>query len=65
MHSGVLERGSDFSQLKCHSRLNFLFCFVSSGTTGRPKGVAVSHNALVVQSLAKLAVIGYNSSDVG
>ncbi|KAG0627629.1 hypothetical protein M758_2G216900 [Ceratodon purpureus] len=40
-----------------------LICF-TSGTTGRPKGVAISHDALVVQSLAKIAVIGYNSSDV-
>nr|XP_024386674.1 2-succinylbenzoate--CoA ligase, chloroplastic/peroxisomal-like isoform X4 [Physcomitrium patens] len=40
-----------------------LICF-TSGTTGSPKGVAISHNALVVQSLAKIAVIGYNSSDV-
>jgi hypothetical protein len=35
-----------------------------TGTTGRPKGVAISHNALIVQSLAKIAVIGYSSCDV-
>jgi hypothetical protein len=35
-----------------------------TGTTGRPKGVAISHSALIVQSLAKIAVIGYSSCDV-
>ncbi|KAH8967731.1 hypothetical protein BDL97_03G091600 [Sphagnum fallax] len=40
-----------------------LICF-TSGTTGRPKGVAISHNALIVQSLAKIAVIGYSSCNV-
>lgn len=39
-------------------------CCLCAGTTGRPKGVTISHNAIVVQSLAKLAVVGYSSSDV-
>ena len=34
------------------------------GTTGRPKGVTISHSALVVQSLAKIAVVGYGEDDV-
>lgn len=34
------------------------------GTTGRPKGVAISHVALTVQSLAKIAIIGYGENDV-
>lgn len=40
-----------------------IVCF-TSGTTGKPKGVMLSHSALVVQSLAKIAVIGYNEDDV-
>ncbi|XP_077243869.1 acyl-activating enzyme 14 [Tasmannia lanceolata] len=40
-----------------------LICF-TSGTTGRPKGVAISHTALIVQSLAKIAVVGYGEDDV-
>ncbi|KAG0500748.1 hypothetical protein HPP92_000820 [Vanilla planifolia] len=40
-----------------------LICF-TSGTTGQPKGVAISHNALVVQSLAKIAFVGYGEDDV-
>ncbi|MCO5576718.1 hypothetical protein L7F22_030534 [Adiantum nelumboides] len=40
-----------------------LICF-TSGTTGKPKGAAISHNAIVVQSLAKIAVVNYSASDV-
>ncbi|KAI3680888.1 hypothetical protein L6452_35667 [Arctium lappa] len=40
-----------------------IVCF-TSGTTGRPKGVMLSHSALVVQSLAKIAAIGYREDDV-
>ncbi|CAM6096926.1 unnamed protein product [Calypogeia fissa] len=40
-----------------------LICF-TSGTTGRPKGVSLSHNALIVQSEAKMAVVGYSHKDV-
>ncbi|OVA14989.1 AMP-dependent synthetase/ligase [Macleaya cordata] len=40
-----------------------LICF-TSGTTGRPKGVAISHTSLIVQSLAKIAIVGYNEDDV-
>ncbi|KAK6932059.1 AMP-binding enzyme, C-terminal domain [Dillenia turbinata] len=39
-----------------------LICF-TSGTTGKPKGVTVSHSALIVQSLAKVAVVGYGEED--
>lgn len=38
-----------------------IICF-TSGTTGRPKGVTISHSALVVQSLAKIAIVGYGIS---
>ncbi|OAY84646.1 2-succinylbenzoate--CoA ligase, chloroplastic/peroxisomal [Ananas comosus] len=40
-----------------------LICF-TSGTTGRPKGAAISHTSLIVQSLAKIAIIGYGEDDV-
>lgn len=40
-----------------------LICF-TSGTTGRPKGVAISHTSLIVQSLAKIAIVGYGEDDV-
>ncbi len=35
-----------------------------AGTTGRPKGVVLTHANLHVQSLAKMACVGYNSRDV-
>lgn len=34
------------------------------GTSGRPKGVVISHSALIVQSLAKLALVGYSEDDI-
>ncbi|PSC74789.1 2-succinylbenzoate-chloroplastic peroxisomal [Micractinium conductrix] len=36
----------------------------TSGTTGRPKGVALSHEALHSQSMAKLLVCGYSAADI-
>ncbi|WOG86135.1 hypothetical protein DCAR_0205336 [Daucus carota subsp. sativus] len=40
-----------------------IICF-TSGTTGRPKGVTLSHSAFTVQSLAKIAAVGYGENDV-
>eukprot|EP01018_Ginkgo_biloba_P031109 Gb_01241 [translate_table: standard] len=40
-----------------------LICF-TSGTTGNPKGVGLSHSALIVQSLAKIEIIGYTHNDI-
>uniref|UniRef100_A0A2P2LMI1 2-succinylbenzoateCoA ligaseic/peroxisomal-like isoform X5 n=1 Tax=Rhizophora mucronata TaxID=61149 RepID=A0A2P2LMI1_RHIMU len=40
-----------------------IVCF-TSGTTGKPKGVIISHSALMVQSMAKVAILGYSEDDV-
>ncbi|KAF6135166.1 hypothetical protein GIB67_035237 [Kingdonia uniflora] len=40
-----------------------LICF-TSGTTGKPKGVTITHTALIIQSLAKIAIVGYNADDI-
>ncbi|GLT35708.1 hypothetical protein SLA2020_101360 [Shorea laevis] len=40
-----------------------VICF-TSGTTGRPKGVTIGHSALIVQSLAKVAMVAYSEDDV-
>lgn len=54
--------------IRCHSNLHFLVLFVVlyyfPGTTGRPKGVSLSHTALNVQSRAKITEVGYSSNDV-
>jgi acyl-activating enzyme 14 len=45
----------------------FLFRFyrlLGIGTTGRPKGVTISHLAFITQSLAKIAIAGYGEDDV-
>lgn len=49
-----------FSQLT----LPLVFCCWVIGTTGKPKGVTISHSAVIVQSLAKIAVVGYSETDV-
>lgn len=41
-----------------------LDCFLAAGSTGKPKGVVISHSAIIVQSLAKVAIVGYNETDV-
>ncbi|KAG2689446.1 hypothetical protein I3760_09G138900 [Carya illinoinensis] len=41
----------------------FMICF-TSGTSGRPKGVTLTHAALIVQSLAKLATVGFSENDI-
>ena len=38
--------------------------FLTLGTTGKPKGVTLSHGALIIQSLAKIAIVGYSEDDV-
>lgn len=40
-----------------------IICF-TSGSTGRPKGVAINHTSLIMQSLAKIAIVGYTEEDV-
>ncbi|XP_057540126.1 2-succinylbenzoate--CoA ligase, chloroplastic/peroxisomal isoform X1 [Amaranthus tricolor] len=40
-----------------------IICF-TSGSTGKPKGVAISHTSLIMQSLAKIAVVNYTEDDV-
>ncbi|XP_073307511.1 2-succinylbenzoate--CoA ligase, chloroplastic/peroxisomal-like [Primulina huaijiensis] len=40
-----------------------VICF-TSGTTGRPKGATLTHSALVVQSLAKIAIVRYDDNDI-
>uniref|UniRef100_A0ACD5WTS1 Uncharacterized protein n=1 Tax=Avena sativa TaxID=4498 RepID=A0ACD5WTS1_AVESA len=56
-------RGSTAMEPMSAPRDVALICF-TSGTTGRPKGVAISHISLIVQSVAKIAVVGYGEDDV-
>ncbi|XP_039168427.1 2-succinylbenzoate--CoA ligase, chloroplastic/peroxisomal-like, partial [Eucalyptus grandis] len=46
------------------SRCLALLGLLTSGTTGKPKGVAISHSALFIQSMAKIAICGYSENDV-
>ena len=50
-------------QILCPPDGAALICF-TSGTTGQPKGVVLSHQSLHAQSLAKLAHVGYCQQDV-
>lgn len=60
----------DFSDISCkiiRSLICFSYRFVLVkyiGTSGRPKGVTLSHSAFIIQSLAKIAVAGYGEDDV-
>jgi len=47
-----------------HGLVLYSDVFLYIGTTGRPKGVTISHSALIVQSLAKIAIVGYTEDDV-
>ncbi|KAL7102595.1 hypothetical protein ACP275_08G129300 [Erythranthe tilingii] len=40
-----------------------VICF-TSGTTGKPKGATISHSALIMQSIAKIAIVRYSEDDV-
>jgi acyl-activating enzyme 14 len=46
------------------SCLFVLIVLLSTGTTGKPKGVTLSHSALIIQSLSKIAIVGYGEDDV-
>ncbi|KAI4299703.1 hypothetical protein L6164_033137 [Bauhinia variegata] len=35
-----------------------------NGSTGKPKGVTLSHGAFIVQSPAKIAIVGYSEDDI-
>ncbi|XP_044960645.1 2-succinylbenzoate--CoA ligase, chloroplastic/peroxisomal [Hordeum vulgare subsp. vulgare] len=56
-------RGTTVTEPMSAPRDVALICF-TSGTTGQPKGVAISHTSLIVQSLAKIAVVCYGEDDV-
>ena len=68
--SEELITGSSLDTTRCSSALQLrqgrggaaVLCF-TSGTTGRSKGVLLSHHSLVAQSHAKLQVVGYSSDD--
>jgi acyl-activating enzyme 14 len=47
-----------------HFRIFEIVVFFTLGTTGKPKGVTISHESLIIQSLAKIAVVGYSEDDV-
>lgn len=60
--SGVLH---SFRDAFLHVLRMLMLCnFYFVGTTANPKGVAISHDALIVQSKEKIAIIGYNHNEV-
>uniref|UniRef100_A0A803MHC1 4-coumarate--CoA ligase n=1 Tax=Chenopodium quinoa TaxID=63459 RepID=A0A803MHC1_CHEQI len=57
-----LQNGTMFCP-RWHVRIGFHY-WSSNGSTGKPKGVTISHGSLIVQSLAKIAIVGYTEDDV-
>ncbi|KAI4299701.1 hypothetical protein L6164_033135 [Bauhinia variegata] len=59
-----IDEGTCKGPIKTSKDVAYDLMHKSRGSTGKPKGVTLSYGAFIVQSLAKIAIVGYSEDDI-